>query len=173
MPNMASTPSAFKHSMIASTARIVRPRPMLASRGGHLLGPFLVRTAAVADLLVERDHVTTFVTFPKDFLVLVAPQQCSERSEDRQHESDREPEQERAALVATYEPCGQATAEADEDIGHPVHSGLPLEDPDCPDDRDEREYYDDHGGHSRHDADHDLEKNPGSDDQDEDRQHAP
>src|SRR3954466_7690864 len=165
MPNMASTPSAFKHSMMASTARIKSPAAMLASRRGHLLGPFLVRPTAVADLLIQRDHVTALVTFTKDFLVLVAPQERGDGAEDRQHEANCEPEQERAALVATDEACGQAAAETDEHIGHPVQSGPPLKDPDRPDDRDDREYYDDRGGYSRHNPDHELEEDPGSDDQ--------
>src|SRR3954447_344215 len=112
MPNMASTPSAFKHSMMASTARIKSPAAMLASRRGHLLGPFLVRPTVVADLLIQRDHVTALVAFTEHFLVLVAPEQRRDGAEDRQHEADREPEHERTALVATDKACGQAAAEA-------------------------------------------------------------
>src|SRR5215216_7812632 len=51
--------------------------------------------------------------------------------------------------------------------------GTSLENPDGPDDRDDREYYDDRGCDGRHDPDHDLEKDPGGNDEDEDGQHPP
>src|SRR3954454_841965 len=172
MPNMASTPSALRHSMIASTALIyVRVgRQILASRRGHLLGPFLVSTASVADLLIERHHVSALVAVAIDLVALVAPQQCSDVPDDRNHEADREPEHERAALVAPGQTRAEAAAQADEDVTETRH-GADLEDSDRPDDRDYRDYYDDRGGERRHDPDHDLEQEPGSDDEDENGQH--
>src|SRR4051794_35083379 len=175
MPNMASTPSAFKHSMMASTARMTSPAAILASRrmhllclgGVHFLGPFQIGSAAVADLLVKRHDMPALFALAEDLVVLVAPQQGRDRPEQRDHRADREPEQERAALVAADDARAQAAEEADDDI---AHLGAVLEDSDRPDDRDEREYYDDHGGQRRHDPDYDLEQDPGGDQQDEDGQ---
>src|SRR6478672_4756433 len=48
-----------------------------------------------------------------------------------------------------------------------------LEDADGPDNREDREYRHDDGGESGHDPDHDLEQDPGGNDEDKDGQHAP
>src|SRR3954452_5904549 len=127
MPNMASTPSAFKHSMMASTARMGKPRRILAVSRQSLLGPFLVGTAVVADLLVKRHDMSAFVALAVGLVALVATRKRSDRPENWQEEADREPEPERAALPAADEGRRQAAEEADDDESQAVHDvGLPI-----------------------------------------------
>src|SRR5436190_16077032 len=153
---------------------------ILASRRGRLLGrlgfellrPLLIRAAAVADLLVKRHDMSALVALAEDLVVLEAPEQRRDRAEDRDHEPDGEPQQERAALVAADEARGQPATEADEHIAHPVVA-RPLEDADGPEDRDDREDRDDDRCEPRHDPDHDLEKDPGGNDENKDGQRTP
>src|ERR671927_248935 len=93
MPNTVSTPSAFRHSMIASTARTASnlPRP---ARHENLVREVEVAAAAHADLVAQSHHVPAFLATPPRLLVLPAvedPDECDPR-EDRarrpRHEGD-------------------------------------------------------------------------------------
>src|SRR3954447_19237917 len=106
---MASTPSAFRHSIIASTARIERDSSF---------GPFLVGTAAIANLLVQRHHMTALVALAVGLVVLEAPEQRGGRPQERQDRPDEEPEHERAALPAADDRGGEAAEKADDEELH-------------------------------------------------------
>src|SRR4051794_25469671 len=173
MPNMASTPSAFKHSMMASTARMAESSEILAVGRQDLVRPFLVRTAVVADLLVKGHDMSALVALAVRLRVFVAPRERGDGPEDRQEEADREPQPERAALPATDEGRGQAAEEADDDEPEALHDRRSSEDADGPDDRKDREYRDDDRRQPSHDPDHDLEQDPGGNDEDEDGQRPP
>src|SRR3954453_5488726 len=99
MPNTVSTPSALRHSMMASTARMrgtsfrgpgtgkgVESSRGRAARGlarrardVHLARVLLVGAAAAADLSGDRHHEAALVAVPARLLALEAVEQCGDR----------------------------------------------------------------------------------------------
>src|SRR3954447_14206945 len=129
MPNTVSTPSALRHSMMASTARMTRTSfrgavgtPSLA--GGrrpdvHLVRVRLVGAAAAADLRGDRHHEAALVTAAARLLALEAVEQGGDGPDQRQCGADQEPDQEGAALDLPDEPGRQAE---DEHQDEPLHA---------------------------------------------------
>src|SRR4051812_12259149 len=106
MPNTVSTPSALRHSMMASTAltgrtsflRRVRGKSSLAGLYQQSPGQSLVSPAAAADLVRDRHDAPALVALSTRLVALVAVEDGGERAEHRQHRADEEPDEERAAL---------------------------------------------------------------------------
>src|SRR3954447_4151169 len=102
--------------MIASLER--DPRRILAVGGRDLLGPFLIRPASVAHLLVKGHDMSALRALAIDLLVLEAPEQRGDGAEHRDDRPDREPEQERAALPAADQAGRKAAEEANDEVAH-------------------------------------------------------
>ena len=138
-PNTTSTPSAFRHSMTASTARIisapsfpgtVRARGIAGSRpvyrrmcGDRLgldrhVGELELGPAAGADRVVELDDPAAAGALAAQLVAVVAVQQRGEQPADRHDRRDQEPEEERRALDPPDDAAGQAEEEADDEVGH-------------------------------------------------------
>src|SRR2546423_4081889 len=130
MPKTFSTPSAFRHSMIASTARMWRSSVTALARFASGLREVQVAAAAHADLVVEHDYVAALGAAPARLAALPAPQDRRDRADDRHHQPDHEPDQERAALDLADHPGRQAEADRQSDVLHRIG----LEDAQCPDD---------------------------------------
>src|SRR5436305_9485465 len=141
MPNTASTPSALRHSMMASTALTgttsflrIRRRKCAAtgranalyqrvfgltracpsregSRQVHLFGHVLVGAAAPADLVGDRQHRAALLAVAAQLVTLVAVEDRRERPEYRQARAHQEPDEERAALDLPDGPGRQAEEE--------------------------------------------------------------
>src|SRR5437763_11865478 len=123
MPNTVSTPSALRHSMMASTALTghnllpIRGRgPSLAGAYEQSLGKSLVSSAAAADLVGDRHDPPAFVAFPARLVAFVAVEEGGERAEDRQHGADEEPDEERAALDLPDHARREAEEERDDEV---------------------------------------------------------
>src|SRR3954463_8416133 len=112
-PNTTSTPSALRHSMIASTARIsirafllVRPaetRPSLAARdrrfrGDRDLGELELGPAAGAERVVERDDAPAAGALAPQLVPVGAVEDERDQPEQRQDRRDQEAEDHRHAL---------------------------------------------------------------------------
>src|SRR5947199_7371734 len=108
MPNTVSTPSALRHSMMASTALTCGPPFSLPGDGNSggvslaahedPLGHFLIGPAAAADLVGERDDPPALVALAARLVALRPVAEGGDRPEDRDHRPDREPDPEGAAL---------------------------------------------------------------------------
>src|SRR5438874_3328751 len=106
MPNTVSTPSALRHSMMASTALTGhnllsgwgKGKSSLAGAYEQSLGESLIGPAAAADLVGDRHDPSALVALPARLVALVAVEEGGERAEHRQHRADEEPDDERAAL---------------------------------------------------------------------------
>src|SRR3954464_11200295 len=101
MPNTVSTPSALRHSMMASTALTghnLLPgdsrvgKPSLAGLYEQPLGQSLVGPAAFAHLIGDRHDPPTFVALPARLVALEAVEDRRQRSELGQHGTNQEPE---------------------------------------------------------------------------------
>src|SRR3954465_5360291 len=129
MPNTVSTPSALRHSMMASTARMTRTSfrgavgtPSLA--GGrrpavHLARVRLVGAAAAADLRGDRHHEAALVTAAARLLALEAVEQGGDGPHQRQRGPDPETEQEGAPFDLPAAPARQAKEEHQDE---PLHA---------------------------------------------------
>src|SRR3954468_18105306 len=129
MPNTVSTPSALRHSMMASTARMYAyllsrsgTKPSLA--GGrrsdvHLVRICLVGAAAPADLRGDRHHEAALVTAAARLLALEAVEQGGDRPAQRQCGPDQEPDQERPPPDLPHAPGGQPE---EKQQGEPLHA---------------------------------------------------
>src|SRR5215211_743564 len=107
MPKTASTPSALRHSMIASTARMAIECTCLARLPGRLrlgLREVEVAPAGHAHLVVKRDHAAALRTAPHRLSALRAPEDRGDRPDHRQDQSDHEPDPEGAALDLSDHP---------------------------------------------------------------------
>src|SRR4051794_30927702 len=121
MPNTVSTPSAFRHSMIASTARMrctsfraLRERQSsLAGRAAHvdLARVLLVRPAAPAHLARDRHHEAALVTAAARLVALEAVEDRRDGPDQRRGRADQEPEEEGAALDLPDGPGREAEEE--------------------------------------------------------------
>src|SRR5215207_3357028 len=132
-PNTTSTPSALRHSMIASTARIIAARTSflksgvgdasLSRRCGRFglyrdlrevqLGP-----AADADRVVQLDDLAAAGALPAQLVALGAVQQRGEEPEHRQDAGDQEPDEEGRALEPADDPAREREREGDHQVGH-------------------------------------------------------
>src|SRR4051794_9433339 len=115
MPKTCSTPSALRHSMIESTARMERTSVPASAGLARGLGELQVRATAHADLVVERDHVAAFRALPQGLPPLPAPQDGRDRADHRQHRADGEPDEEGAALDLADHAGREAEADRDRD----------------------------------------------------------
>src|SRR3712207_910508 len=102
MPNTWSTPSALRHSIIASTARIGD-----ASLTGGC-GEIEVRATSHADLVGDGDDVPAVRALAQRIVLLVAVQERGEDADARQRQPDQEPDEERAALHPSDHAGGDA-----------------------------------------------------------------
>src|SRR3954452_15387306 len=147
MPNTVSTPSALRHSMMASTALTYptsfrdlgiyqmsrRPAGGQSPRGEagterhlvvslaaheHAFRQRLVGPAAAADLARDRHHVAAFVAFAARLIALEAVEERGEQAEDRKGRPDQEPDEERAALDLPDHAGGQPEEEHQDEPGH-------------------------------------------------------
>src|SRR3954454_799015 len=178
MPNTVSTPSAFRHSMIASTARMrctsfQALRERQSSLAAHrraasqalvrdvdLAGIFLIRPAAPAHLARDRHHEAALVAAAARLVALEAVEDRRDGPDQRRSRADQEPEEEGAALDL---PDGSGREAEEEHQDEPLHRGVTLaaQDRHGPEDRHHAEYDDDDPGDRGHDADDDLEEDPG------------
>src|SRR4051794_38230992 len=131
MPNTVSTPSALRHSMMASTALTwhnLLPgasrvgKPSLAGLCQQSLGQFLIRPTAPTDLIGDRHDPPTFVALPPRLVALEAVEDRRQRSEHGQHGTHQEPEDERAALDLSDHAGREAEEERDDEVLR--HAGL-------------------------------------------------
>src|SRR5689334_23174651 len=137
-PNTTSTPSALRHSITASTARMrIHPSrcvdviraalggswvPSVPSVRGRLdwcrrscgwvleLGP-----AAGAQRVVHRDDLAAARAAAIVLFVLVAVEDRGQQPDERRDRRDQEPEEERAALDLADDPAGETEEERDDD----------------------------------------------------------
>src|SRR3954452_17099976 len=125
MPNTVSTPSALRHSMMASTALTYptsfRDRgPSSLAADEHSLGQRLVRSAAAAHLVRERHDVAAFIALAARLVALEAVEEGGDQPEHRQSRADQEPDEERAALDLADHGRGQPEEEHQDEPGHRV-----------------------------------------------------
>src|SRR4051794_1998320 len=147
-PNTTSTPSALRHSMTASTARMRAPpferiwQPPAGRRvplrlpalRGHRLGrlelPALreleLGPAARAQRLVDRHDRAAARAAAVRLLAFVAVEHRGEQADEGRDRRDDEPDQERAALDPADDPAGQAERQRDDDEGAAGHRGSYL-----------------------------------------------
>src|SRR3954451_12994359 len=126
MPNTVSTPSALRHSMMASTARMAGP-PSFVRTGRERLSlaadeyafrQGLVRPAAAADLARDRHDLAALVALSAWLVALEAVEERREQAEHRQGGSDQEPDEERAPLDLAAHAGGQPEEEHQDEPGH-------------------------------------------------------
>src|SRR5215210_2891171 len=125
--------------MTASTARIIsapsfpgdvngwagtvsRPRASLTAQCGrfgldHDLGEVQIGPAAVADRVVELEHLAAGGALAPQLVAVVAIEQRRQQPGDRDERRDQEPEHERGALDLADDPPGQAEEEAEDQVG--------------------------------------------------------
>src|SRR5918997_1361085 len=141
MPNTCSTPSALRHSMMASTARMLLPPASVGRTSdgtrafpGHLEAhsaleqPFLLRwrgprglglgevevaPAAHAHLVLDRHEAAALGAAAEHRFALEAHDQRRQRAEERKAEPDDEPDEEGGALYLRDDVRGQAKEEED------------------------------------------------------------
>src|SRR4029453_9138883 len=141
MPNTWSTPSALRHSMMASTARMTArvlsgweirlagqpeksqsnsafSRSERISCGARDLREVEICAAAHAHLVRDRHHVAALGALPQRVVLLVAVQERGEDADSRKRCADQEPDEERASLHTSDDPGRDAENEGDEDEGH-------------------------------------------------------
>src|SRR5688572_22942869 len=105
MPNTCSTPSALRHSMIASTARmrassfpavqgLARSSRARSIQCKDLFRKLQVLSTAHADLVVDRHDRPAVLTAPQRLVLLPAPQERGDGPQERQAEADQEPDEE-------------------------------------------------------------------------------
>src|SRR3954468_7025285 len=108
-PNTTSTPSAFRHSMTASTARIISApsfpgdeiseRPSLPACGGHGLGldrhlrELELGPATCAQRVVELDDLAAPRALAAQLVAVVAVQKRREETGERDERRDQEPQE--------------------------------------------------------------------------------
>src|SRR5215211_5166213 len=142
-PNTTSTPSAFRHSMTASTARIISAPSFPGTRGKPAgcgpaasltaqcvrfgldrdLGEVEIGPAAVADRVVKLEDLAAGGALAPQLVAVVAIEQRRQQPGDRDERRDQEPEHERGALDLADDPPGQAEEEAEDQVGHGLGMG--------------------------------------------------
>src|SRR5215211_1641612 len=139
MPNTCSTPSALRHSMMASTARMTARAPFGEGKnrpGGPgkasvtagfsglrrsdrgLSREVQVGPAAHADLVRDRYEVPAFGAGSAWLHALSAVQERGEYPDAGERDPDQEPDEEGAPLELADRPAGDAEHEGDEDELH-------------------------------------------------------
>src|SRR6185503_1130705 len=137
MPNTCSTPSALRHSMMASTARmaamvlsgfrgqdwpggqskrklsltVLFSRSDRVSCAGDRLREIQVGAAAHAHLVADRDDVAALGAFPERIVLLVAVQHRRDDPNPRERGADQEPDEEGASL----HPADQSGCDPEDD----------------------------------------------------------
>src|SRR5215207_2242282 len=132
-PNTTSTPSALRHSMIASTARIIAARTSFLvsgigtaslSRGCSRFGLYRdvrelqLGAAARAQRVVQLHDPPAAGALAAQLVALAAVEHRGEQPEHRQQAGDQEPEEERRALDPADEPAREREREGEDDVGH-------------------------------------------------------
>src|ERR687893_2071852 len=108
MPNTWSTPSALRHSMMASTAR------MTASLTGNR-GEIEVAATTHADLVGDRHDVAALRALAQRVVLFVAVQKGREYPHAGQRDAHEEPDEEGAALHPPDHATRDAEQKGDED----------------------------------------------------------
>src|SRR3954454_13613157 len=127
-PNTTSTPSALRHSMMASTARI---RLLLRLEGeGRLttdcgrfrldrdLGEVEIVAAAHAHRVVQLDDLAAGRALAADLVAVGAVEDRGQQPEHGEHEADHEPDEERRAFDAADDAGAEAHPEREDEIDH-------------------------------------------------------
>src|SRR5215213_292759 len=183
-PNTTSTPSALRHSMIASTARIIACSNLLPPEsvideassltavGGRFrlyrdFGEVELGAAARADRVVERDDLAAARALAPDLVALGPVEDRGEQSEHRQHAADDEPDEEGRALDLAHDAAREGEGEGEDQVRHCSEvAQRPDHGDQQPDDHHEAE---DHRQEADDRADDDLERDDDGRDQDDPR----
>src|SRR3954468_6316245 len=194
-PNTTSTPSAFRHSITASTARICARTSFLRSRHGKsrapaapgtgdcsfsgargrahelaVVGELELHPAAGAQGVVQLADAPAVGTHAARLLVVDAVEHGGDEADDGHHARDEEPQEEGAALQPADEAAGEGERQRDDDVDH-RRRGLELTE--GPEDGDDRDHDRQDRGDARDEADDELEEQPGDDREDDDGEGAP
>src|SRR5918992_2937140 len=131
-PNTTSTPSALRHSMIASTARIIAARTSFPSLGGEAslpcasgrfrlyreVGEVELRAAAHADRVVQLHDLPAAGALAPELVALAPVEQRGGEPDHRHDARDQEPDEERRAFEPADDPAREREREGDDQIGH-------------------------------------------------------
>src|SRR3954453_2007805 len=129
-PNTTSTPSALRHSIRASTARIVADssRGSAGRKKTEVSGEVLGRSgvlelgaAARAQRVVYRNDAAAGGAAAMRLVVLVSVRGGGDEPEERDARRDQEPDEERRALELADDPARQAEREGDDQVGQAFH----------------------------------------------------
>src|SRR5215208_8188695 len=132
-PNTTSTPSALRHSMIASTARIIAARTSFLESGigtaslscscsrfglDRDVGELELGPAARAQRVVQLHDPAAAGALAAQLVALAAVEDRRQQAEHGEKARDQEPEEERRALDPADEPAREREREGEDDVGH-------------------------------------------------------